>query len=449
MYRVERPVLKMLVLLFSLVLASCGGSDTGSTGSASAELESNREKLFFGHDYPPYSTGGSSGIPQNEQPRNEQPSGVTVVDEVSDQPLRCRGGAQVSELVLDQPEVDLVIDGGGRNACIRVETECSTTVRARSITLNNCRYCVDLLWGGRLTLTALGGGISCESVSDGVRVRGGSSASLVASGDLRITSLRGASAIRLGHDSLVSLSAGGSCQLEGRPLVRTTGNGAVETDSCAQLMEQNPPDLGAEPSEDGEEGQPEVPPEPVPPEEPAAPAEPPVVAPPVVPEEPAAPLPIEVDEPIRCRRGSLVMERPGEDLYIDGQGRSRCIRIDRLCDAQIRARSITLTNCRECVQAGSGASLQLSAEAGDITCDAVRDAVLAERNSVVELHSANDINLIASGSNRRSDGVQAGPGSSVSLHAPGTCSVQGPGSALNAAETASIDTSGCGQLATP
>lgn len=412
------------VLLTLLVLSACGGSDSEQALDTTAQVDSERSKLFFDHDFPSYSVGDLPGqLPEEEQ------GGITVIDYPPEQPFGCRGGQRVQGLIVNAPTSDLLIDGGGRERCIQVETGCTTLVRAKSITLTNCRYCIDLIWGGILELNAVDGSISCDSLLDSVRVRGGSSATLNATGDVSLVPGQRDSALRLGWDSTITINAQGSCHMEGNPPIRITGNGTVVAERCSSPQE-----------EDSNSPEPTSPdPEPVPDFEPG-PDPLPTTSPP--------PVAVQTDDPIVCRSGSLAVNDPASDLFIDGRGRSACIRVQRGCIANVRARNITLTNCRECVQATRGATLELTAVGGNISCDSIRDAIRVDGGSTVQLRSDGDLTLIAAGRNRRNDGIQATRSSAVSLSTPGTCRIEAVGNAINAPESGSVDTSGCGQLHT-
>jgi hypothetical protein len=132
--------------------------------------------------------------------------------------IRCETGT------VDIEGVDLAIDGGGEDNCIRVEGNCTLRIQSDSLTLSGCERCIDA--GGTAGVTIISGDITCDAREDGIRSRGDSDLTLDADGSIIISG--GENGIRAEGNSNTSLSASGDISIVGQENgIRADGNSVV------------------------------------------------------------------------------------------------------------------------------------------------------------------------------------------------------------------------------
>ena len=147
--------------------------------------------------------------------------------------------------------------------------------------------------------------------------------------------------------------------------------------------------------------------------------------------------------PLRCTEGtvSLPAQQPVQlptevpsALEINGRG-GDCLRAEGQCtiDLDLGGRSLTLTGCERCIQAGGNADVRLT-NAGPISCTASEDGILAEGTASVTLQTTKL--TVAAGEH----GVHAKGTSKVVLDAP-TCTINGSEGPVSIDGNATID--GC------
>jgi hypothetical protein len=148
--------------------------------------------------------------------------------------------------------------------------------------------------------------------------------------------------------------------------------------------------------------------------------------------------------PLRCTEGTVRLPAQGpvqlpaevpSDLEINGGGED-CLRAEGQCtiDLNLGGRSLTLTGCERCIQAGGNADVRLT-NAGPISCTASEDGILAQGTASVSL-AATSLS-IAGGEH----GVHASGNAEVVLDVP-TCRITGDEGRVRIDGNATIDDCG-------
>ena len=404
----SRHTLVFAVILLSFTALGCGsggGSDDGteidSVDNFEADGSSGTEDPDRAPINPIDSQDGIINTAQNPDAQTITGDGyvLTVHDPLTairnqaafGSPIRCRSGSYV----LNAPGRDLVIDGKGRGACIRVERGCVTEINARSISLTNCRVCTEASRGSSLRLNATNGNMNCNSTRHAVDLQNASALSISSTSEITVQASQSTNAIRARTGSTVSLRAPGVCHVLGeRGPLESDGTSRLDTSGCGQF------DQGVIPTPT---------PTPTP-----RPTHPPTNG---SGSTPATPTPIPIVGAGQCRDGMLLhttghphhhgdghggciagnrtqsaksgqtdeattlyfaesiscidqnlsFNNPAADLVIRGDG-GPCLTASDSCYADISAKSITFANCQTCVEATDNSNVALHAAQGEITC---------------------------------------------------------------------------------
>ena len=317
------------------------------------------------------------------------PTQVVVPPDGMLSPLRCTEGtvSLPAQLPAQLPAgVPLVINGGGED-CLRAEGQCSIDLNLgdRNLTLTECERCIQAGGNADVRLTTAGT-LSCTASEDGILAQGTASVSLAATS---LSIAGGEHGVHASGNAEVVLDAP-TCRITGdEGPERIDGNATI--DSCATQV--------------------------------------------VVP-------PNGMLSPLRCTEGtvSLPAQLPaqlpvGVPLVINGGGED-CLRAEGQCSIALNlgGRSLTLTGCERCIQAGGNADVRLT-NAGTLSCTASEDGILAQGTASVSL-AATSLS-IAGGEH----GVHASGNAEVVLDAP-TCRITGDEGRVRIDGNATIDDCG-------
>ncbi len=144
---------------------------------------------------------------------------------------------------------------------------------------------------------------------------------------------------------------------------------------------------------------------------------------------------------IRCETGTVnLTTNPGQDLIIDGGGEEDCIRTEGNCSVLVDSRNIILTSCERCIDSKGTSQVILTANNGDILCDAFEDGIRAEGDASVVLDTNGDISVSAVENGAKADGNSA-----ISFTAS-TCIFDSGEDTFDEDGNAMIDSAGCGEI---
>jgi hypothetical protein len=130
------------------------------------------------------------------------------------------------------------------------------------------------------------------------------------------------------------------------------------------------------------------------------------------------------------------------DFELDGNGNT-CIRSQGQSQVQITARSITINDCSDGINAQDSALVMLEADE-DITISANKNAISTSNDSFVRVtQTAAPVNNNIFITSLKGYGIKSAGSSQVEVNPQNTCSISGAKSAINQSGTSSVDPDGC------
>lgn len=137
----------------------------------------------------------------------------------SSQSLRCTNGT----IRLGREDTDLLIDGDGDAACLRVEGNCHVSLSFRNLTFRHCEQCVRVEGNGDVELIA-SGEILCEATEEGIRAEGNAFVTLEAES---VTIVAPETGIRAAGNAEVAIDTPDCVIEEAEDFIRIDGNATV------------------------------------------------------------------------------------------------------------------------------------------------------------------------------------------------------------------------------